>query len=452
MGKAAGMELTEEQKQRIRQEEIQRLAEEEYRARIRRELAAERATQPTVAPEPPSVPKPDATVHSPSASLQATTNRRRKAIITALKFIGLVVLSACSLLIIGRIARKAESTPDAASGRAISAPYRAQSFEEMERSLRESALRPTPMPKLTTAQIADKATPAVVVVESYNEDGERMGQGSGYVHSTDGMVVTNYHVIRGSRSLSVRIPSKGSVQVQHLLGYNIENDIAVLQLAEPVAAALEIEDFELVKVGDRVVAVGAPLGLESTVTEGIISALRDRSGTHIIQTSAALSAGSSGGPLLNEYGKVIGVSAAGVRDGQNLNFVISARHVTEVIRSKRIIGLPEMLAETQVTDRLPGSTVSVPARNYVSLKFSVTGQQGAVLVGTYSVSGGTGNDVDVSLVGSDGRVVLNSGRVKAFGQVKQRLHTGAYSLFFDNRFSTFTSKSISPDLRLVYYR
>ena len=110
-----------------------------------------------------------------------------------------------------------------------------------------------------------------------------------------------------------------------------------------------------------------------------------------------------------------------------------------------------VLSETQVIDSLPASTIAVPARNAVQLPFVINGQQGAVQ-GTYVITGGTGRDVGVALLGVGGSVVVNSGRVSGFGQFKQRLPRGQYTILFDNRFSTFTSKSVSPDLKLLYYR
>jgi S1-C subfamily serine protease len=173
---------------------------------------------------------------------------------------------------------------------------------------------------------------------------------------------------------------------------------------------------------------------------------------HIIQTTASISPGSSGGPLLNEYGKVIGLTTATVRDGQSLNFVVSSKHVTDLLARRHEMSLAEMLSETQVSDPLPASTISVPARNFVQLPFAVNGQQGAVLEGSYTITGGTGRDVGVVLLGPGGSVILNSGRVSGVGQIQQRLQRGRYVLMFDNRFSTFSSKSVSPELKLTYYR
>jgi hypothetical protein len=311
--------------------------------------------------------------------------------------------------------------------------------------------RPLPPVPLGTAQIAELATPSVVVVENYNEDGQKAELGSGYVFSPDGIVMTNYHVVRGAASLAVKIPGREETRVDSLLGYDVAHDVAALKL-DGTFPALATEDADEVKTGARVVAIGAPLGLENTVSEGIVSAVREINGVHVIQTTASISPGSSGGPLLNEFGKVIGLTTAQMVNGQNLNFVIAAKHLIDLRNDGHPMTLAEMLAQTRVSEDLPQSTITVPARQAGWLRFTVPGQQGAVLEGSYSITGG-GNDVNVTLVTLPNNAVLvNSGRVSSSGQFKQRLTRGTYTIFFDNRFSVFTSKSVSPDLKLVYYR
>lgn len=419
------MELSDEQKQRILQEEQARLAEEQYRAQVRRDLQRRTgaAAVPTVAPIP------------------AKSNMLRSVLIVACIF---VVLCA-GVLMIGHLRQAgSKSTP----------PPPASSVETngKEESDRPSPMAPPPPAKLSTAQMADRATPSVVIVENFNENGEKTGQGSGYVFSRDGIIITNYHVIRGAKSLTVRIPGQEPYRVDSVLSYEIDHDVAALQVSGSSLPALSTETIEEPKVGDRVVAIGAPLGLENTVSEGIVSALRNAGTMHIIQTTASISPGSSGGPLLNEYGKVIGLTTSTVRDGQSLNFVVSAKHVSGLLSRRQPMSLDEMLSQTQVSEPLAESTIMVPARNATQLSFTVNGQQGAVLEGTYTITGGSGRDVGVLLAGPGGSVVVNSGRVAGFGQFKQRLPRGKYAILFDNRFSTFSSKSISPDLKLTYYK
>jgi len=412
------MELSDEQKKRILEEEQQRIAAEEYRTQVRRDLESR-----TVSGSP-----------APAKS-------------SALKYVLIalgIVVTLCVGILIG--VRRQSSDQGSSDPSKAASGVRERAAEKSEKP---SPIAPA---KLTTAQIADRATPSVVIVENFNENGGKAGQGSGYVFSSDGIVITNYHVIRGAKSLDVRMPGQEPYRVNSVLGYEIDHDVAALQLTGSSLPALSTETIAEPKVGDRVVAIGAPLGLESTVSEGIVSALRDAGTMHIIQTTASISPGSSGGPLLNEYGKVIGLTTSTVRDGQSLNFVVSAKHVFELLSRRQPMSLEEMLNQTQVSEPLPSSTMMVPARNAVQLSFAVNGQQGALLEGTYTVTGGSGRDVGVLLAGPGGSVIVNSGRVSGSGQFKQRLPPGKYTILFDNRFSALSSKSVSPDLKLTYYR
>jgi S1-C subfamily serine protease len=237
-----------------------------------------------------------------------------------------------------------------------------------------------------------------------------------------------------------------------VLGYDVEKDIAALQLRISDAQPLETDTSEMLKVGDRVVAIGAPLGLESTVSDGIVSGLRNRQGLHIIQTTASISPGSSGGPLLSEYGKVIGIATASVESGQALNFAVSITYVTELMNRKVAISLEEMRRNTLVTESMPVNAVHVRSGALVRLPFVVPMQQGATLAGTLSITGGRGNDANIALLTADGRVISNMGRVSSVAAVHEKLPRGQYYFNIDNQFSTFSSKSVLPNLRLIYYR
>ena len=195
--------------------------------------------------------------------------------------------------------------------------------------------------------------------------------------------------------------------------------MAAVQLAEGVESALQTEDVELLNVGDRVVAI---------------------------------SPGSSGGPLFNEYGKVIGLTTAGMRDGQNLNFVVSARHISDLLKRRQRLSLTDMRNETQVIERLATSSFSVAARQTFPLIFAVQHQQGAVMEARFTVNGGWGHDLEVALMNDEGKVIINSGKVVASGHLKRRLPAGRYALVFGNRMSFVSSKSVSGDFTLTYYR
>lgn len=425
------MNLTEEQKLRILDEERQRIAEQQYREQIRRELLSE-SLRPAQSPNP--------SVQTPRDS---KPNGPKNVFAIASMVVGLCAL----VLFIGYL----QHSRDSARSIATQTPSKVEASQISPFHKKEPSALIAPV-KLTTAEIAERATPSVAVIENINENGEKAGHGSGYLYSDDGIIVTNYHVVRGAAALNIRLRSGASYRADTLLGYDVSHDVAVVRTTGLVASPLPTEIGELVKVGEKVVAIGAPLGLESTVSEGIISALRNVAGTQTIQTTASISPGSSGGPLLNEFGRVIGLTTSHLRDGQNLNLVVSARHIAELLDRKRPISLSEMLEETKTTVQVAGNTFVVPARAGWRVPIAVPMQSGAELTGSYEISGGSGNDVEVVLLNSENRIVLNSGRVNGSGHINLRLSRGNYVLVFGNQFSTFTSKSVSPDLKLTYYR
>ena len=143
------------------------------------------------------------------------------------------------------------------------------------------------------------------------------GQGSGFVYDSDGHIITNDHVVDGTSSVSVRFWN-GKTFTAPVVGTDASTDLAVLKVDAPVSQLfpLTLGDSSNLVVGDQVVAIGSPFGLEGTVTSGIVSALHREmtSPNHFaidnsIQTDAAINHGNSGGPLLNAQGKVVGVNA-----------------------------------------------------------------------------------------------------------------------------------------------
>jgi S1-C subfamily serine protease len=172
--------------------------------------------------------------------------------------------------------------------------------------------------------------------------GQARAQGSGFVYDRAGHVVTNQHVVDGASSVSVRFWNGQSYDAE-VVGTDPSTDIAVLDVDAPVSLLdpIAVGDSSDVRVGDTVVAIGSPFGLEQTVTSGIVSALHrtmtapnDFSINDSIQTDAAINHGNSGGPLLNSRGQVIGVNAqiesdSGGNDG--VGFAIPSNTVKSVV-------------------------------------------------------------------------------------------------------------------------
>ncbi|MFH1198573.1 MAG: trypsin-like peptidase domain-containing protein [Candidatus Omnitrophota bacterium] len=170
------------------------------------------------------------------------------------------------------------------------------------------------------------------IVEAYGKSvvliQTQSSMGSGFVVSSDGLILTNSHVINMSETISVKFIADNRVYSNvKIVKNNTIRDLALLKINEvgnfmPVV----LGDSDQVSVGERVVAIGNPQGLENTVSDGLVSAIRDMNGTKLIQISAPISAGSSGGALFNMNGEVIGVTSSGFNEGQNLNFAVAINH------------------------------------------------------------------------------------------------------------------------------
>ncbi|MDR2605674.1 MAG: trypsin-like peptidase domain-containing protein [Oscillospiraceae bacterium] len=177
---------------------------------------------------------------------------------------------------------------------------------------------------LTSTEISVLCSPAVFYIETYDYFNKIIGSGSGFFISSAGAAVTNYHVIDGAYSAKITTTDGIVHDVLGVQDYldDEHGDIALIQVFGTNFTALNIGDSSAVKQGEKVYAIGSPLGLDNTMSDGIVSAPARtiyEGALPYIQISVPISAGSSGGALINEYGQVIGVTTAGFADGNNLN-------------------------------------------------------------------------------------------------------------------------------------
>lgn len=173
----------------------------------------------------------------------------------------------------------------------------------------------------TLERLASEATRAVVLIEADTPSGTN--QGSGFVVDSTGRILTNHHVVADARSVQVKIASGDVYDRVSVLAADERRDIAVLQIPGFDLPTLPLGNSDSVRVGSEVIAIGSPLGLENTVSTGIVSGRRQEpEGYQVLQISAPASQGSSGGPVMSRHGEVVGIAVSQMRGGQNLNFAI----------------------------------------------------------------------------------------------------------------------------------
>ena len=232
--------------------------------------------------------------------------------------------------------------------------------------------------ELPTAAIYDRATRAVVEISASGGSsvGSQSAQGSGFVYDEQGNIVTNQHVVAGASAISVSFWNGVELDAR-LVGTDPSTDLAVIRVdaSRTLLQPLRLADSSAVGVGDAVLALGSPFGLEGTVTAGIVSALhREMTApnnftiTDTIQTDAAINHGNSGGPLLDRLGRVIGVNAqieseSGGSDG--VGFAIPSNTVRSIVRQLIATGevehaylgirMEQSPAGVAVTEVLPGT-------------------------------------------------------------------------------------------------
>lgn len=154
-------------------------------------------------------------------------------------------------------------------------------------------------------------------------------QGSGFIVDKEGYIVTNYHVVQDATSAAV-LTNDGANHRVRLVGRNEDADIAVLKI-EGYFSYLEFTDSDSVEIGQKVIAVGSPGGLDFTVTQGIISAFRTVKGNKYIQIDVPINPGNSGGALVTIEGKVAGVNSLKLAGFEGLGFALASNQVTSII-------------------------------------------------------------------------------------------------------------------------
>ena len=182
---------------------------------------------------------------------------------------------------------------------------------------------------------------AVVVVIAYDKQDKPISQGSGFIVRPDGAIVTNYHVISNAVDIKVKVGDK-LLKVEGLLHIDKENDIVILKAKGKDLSVIKIGDIEKVSVGEKVYVISSPEGLENTISDGVLSGIRELDPKRkILQITAPISKGSSGGPVFNKNGEVIGIATFLIEEAQNLNFAMPVELIKDKIGKKKITALKD---------------------------------------------------------------------------------------------------------------
>ena len=236
------------------------------------------------------------------------------------------------------------------------------------------AVEPDHGPELTAQEVYRRVNPSVVTVVAQLKDGASLG--TGVIFTEDGYILTNYHVLEGGSDCTIYLENDHSYAAKYVAG-DADSDLAVLKTDLTGLPAAQFGDSEKLTVGDKVYAIGNPLGYElrGTLTDGIVSAINrdvwvDGRTMTLIQTNAALNSGNSGGPLINEYGQVVGINVIKMTSRysnvEGLGFAIPTASMERIvndllafgeIRPEPLLGISVMRTAEEVAQGVRGLRV-----------------------------------------------------------------------------------------------
>jgi Flp pilus assembly protein TadD len=195
--------------------------------------------------------------------------------------------------------------------------------------------------------LAKKARPAVMLLVVSDAAGKEIATGTGFLVSSDGKLISNHHVIENAASAVAKAENGGLFPVEGVLADDPKNDLVLLKLKAKDLPFLPLGNSEKTEVGTRIAVIGSPLGLEGTLSEGIVSAVRELMGDmKMLQVTAAVSPGSSGSPVMNVKGDVVGIATALLRGGQALNFAVPVECGARLLEKVKPSSVPQPLNQS----------------------------------------------------------------------------------------------------------
>jgi S1-C subfamily serine protease len=236
-----------------------------------------------------------------------------------------------------------EATPASSAASVVASPV-AKTEPSMQAAIAPS---PTPLKRLTLVQIAAKISPSVVTLTAYNSQGQKLKMGTGFFVHQSGIIATNWHVISGANKVTATTSTGEVLDVPIVGRYNPKLDLALCSVegGRRNFPSFTIYRKQLPPMGTSIAVLGNPEGLEQSFSEGIVSAIRPDDAGTLIQITAPISPGSSGSPVVDSTGSLVGVAGATYREGQNLNFARSAPDLAAIWHDLRPQTFPEVATE-----------------------------------------------------------------------------------------------------------
>lgn len=208
---------------------------------------------------------------------------------------------------------------------------------------------------------------AVVVIKTYDKKNNPLAQGSGFIISKNGAIVTNHHVIEGADSIYVKIDGK-AVKVEDIISDDKENDLAVLKVRAGNYPVVTLGSIDNIAIGENVYVIGSPQGLENTISDGILSGIREMApGKKVLQITAPISPGSSGGPVFNEKGSVVGIVTFLFMKAQNLNFAMPIDLISYSSGTKK-----SSVGKIEIPDNIEVKKTEYTAASYENSSMKIT--------------------------------------------------------------------------------
>lgn len=212
------------------------------------------------------------------------------------------------------------------------------------------------------AKSAIKSTVSIVALDNYSQP---LGYGSGFIIDNE-LIATNAHVVEGCNSAYISLNKQGkNYKVDGFVAIDRVNDLIILKVSGLYGAKLTMGFETLPEIGERIFAIGNPKGLSGTFSEGIISGIRDLSTSQVLQITAPISPGSSGGAVLNSFGQVIGIAFASFTSGQNLNFAIPVKYL---IRLKSKISSVTSLSSVKPQPKTNAAIINPNIKEGISIR------------------------------------------------------------------------------------